>query len=778
MAKVVSSSVLEFSVKGGEIHVKALKRNADATKKYAKTLKDTRKESSLAVRNFRNLDDSSNSLGGTFSVLRSKLLLASFAFGMVARTAGKYIKVAADAEEITNKFNVVFGESAKSADKFASVLGEATGRSSTKLKEMLSALQDTFVPLGFARDTSAKLSKALSQLSLDVASFNNKADDEVMKAFQSAIVGNHEAVRSFGIVLTEASVKEEALRTGIIKSNRELTAQEKVLSRVSLIYKSTKDAQGDLIRTQDSYTNQLKAFNDQMFELQRTIGETLMPIAANLLSLGARFADTAHIKAFALVLGTVVTVMGTLTIAAKGATWQMLLLNKAMKRNLIMIGLMVAVDMISWFFKAKKGSDELGESVEDTTETLKNLGDVLKTNESEISRDAYLGYIDDFRELHESAQLSRETIEELQRVQKELNAEYDKGDQFLIDSTNAIKERISSERENIVVAEAGAVTASKAADAVYELIKPTKEYNAWLKANTEAEKARHEKVSESFEAQFEARLSFNEKLKTLQTSETERQKNFLAAELLEYEALGIGKIELAEYEKERLKEINQEAHDEEIALIEEKRQVYSEALGEIGSYYGNLASATKKQADATMQNEINALRQTENWRVATTEQREVLEEDIRAKHGKRQAQAFNYEKNASILTATINAYEAITKTLASVPYPFNYAAAAAIGGLAFQQVTAIAGTPAPSFAMGGLIEGSSHSAGGVMINAEGGEFVMNKGAVDSIGTDALDSMNQGGAGVVINITGNVMTDDFTRDKIIPEIQQAIRLNLA
>ena len=55
---------------------------------------------------------------------------------------------------------------------------------------------------------------------------------------------------------------------------------------------------------------------------------------------------------------------------------------------------------------------------------------------------------------------------------------------------------------------------------------------------------------------------------------------------------------------------------------------------------------------------------------------------------------------------------------------------------------------------------------------------MKKTAVNSIGIDALESMNQGGAGVVVNITGNVMTDDFTRDKIIPEIQQAIRLNLA
>ena len=121
---------------------------------------------------------------------------------------------------------------------------------------MLSALQDTFVPLGFARDASAKLAKALSQLSLDVASFNNRADDEVMRAFQSAIVGNHEAVRSFGIVLTEASVKEEALRTGIIKSNRELTYYESISTRLyHLSYSSSTIRKYTKLFVRDCYTH-------------------------------------------------------------------------------------------------------------------------------------------------------------------------------------------------------------------------------------------------------------------------------------------------------------------------------------------------------------------------------------------------------------------------------------------------------------------------------------------------------------------------------------------
>ena len=73
---------------------------------------------------------------------------------------------------------------------------------------MASSVQDTFVPLGFARGEAAKLSVQLTKLAVDTASFNNAQDIPTMMAFQSALVGNHEAVRRFGIVITETELKD------------------------------------------------------------------------------------------------------------------------------------------------------------------------------------------------------------------------------------------------------------------------------------------------------------------------------------------------------------------------------------------------------------------------------------------------------------------------------------------------------------------------------------------------------------------------------------------
>jgi hypothetical protein len=80
------------------------------------------------------------------------------------------------------------------------------------------------------------------------------------------------------------------------------------------------------------------------------------------------------------------------------------------------------------------------------------------------------------------------------------------------------------------------------------------------------------------------------------------------------------------------------------------------------------------------------------------------------------------------------------------------------------------------YEQGGLVGGRRHSSGGTMIEAERGEFVMSRNAVDAIGLEAMNRINAGGGGgaVSINFTGNVMSQDFIEDEAIPMIKEAIR----
>ena len=78
------------------------------------------------------------------------------------------------------------------------------------------------------------------------------------------------------------------------------------------------------------------------------------------------------------------------------------------------------------------------------------------------------------------------------------------------------------------------------------------------------------------------------------------------------------------------------------------------------------------------------------------------------------------------------------------------------------------------FAAGGSIRGGDN----VPILAQGGEFVMNRGAVSNIGLDRLTDMNRmgsSGSNVTVNISGGVVQDDYVRNELIPALNKATGL---
>jgi hypothetical protein len=79
-----------------------------------------------------------------------------------------------------------------------------------------------------------------------------------------------------------------------------------------------------------------------------------------------------------------------------------------------------------------------------------------------------------------------------------------------------------------------------------------------------------------------------------------------------------------------------------------------------------------------------------------------------------------------LFEVAINTASSIVKTGAQLGYPAAIPfqiLAAAIGGI---QLAAIAAKPIPKFEKGGLIGGKLHSQGGTMIEAEQGEYMVNR----------------------------------------------------
>ena len=169
----------------------------------------TAKALQSALKNVNNLKDgvqksvvhqqnSFNALGNTVrNVIGGVIAYQALRFGK------QMVNMASAVEEMQSKSAVVFGRFVSNVRAELEKFGNAVGRSTFELEGMASSVQDTFVPLGFARKEASKLSVDLTKLAVDVASFNNATDVEVMHAFRSALVGNHETVLRFGVLLME-----------------------------------------------------------------------------------------------------------------------------------------------------------------------------------------------------------------------------------------------------------------------------------------------------------------------------------------------------------------------------------------------------------------------------------------------------------------------------------------------------------------------------------------------------------------------------------------------
>jgi hypothetical protein len=247
----------------GSMRVEIIGDNSKLDKSITESEKKTKK-----------FGDSTAKLGASLGKL-----FAGIGFAIVAKKifdiSKRAAELAATGEEIRSKFNAVFKEGAAEVQAWAETYSKSVGRSDTQTLSFLATLQDTFVPMGIARDTAAEFSKTMVELAGDVGSFNDVSTGDVIRDFQSALVGNHETLRKYGVVINETTLLQEAINSGLVTSKNELTEEIKIRARMNILIAGTTDAQGDLSRTQDSATNVEAALNSQIEKTLELYGDAV-----------------------------------------------------------------------------------------------------------------------------------------------------------------------------------------------------------------------------------------------------------------------------------------------------------------------------------------------------------------------------------------------------------------------------------------------------------------------------------------------------------------------
>lgn len=257
---------------------------------------------------------------GAFSDLQSTVgsLLAGAAVANFFREA---VQEASALQEVQSKFETVFRQNVEQAEEFASNLVKNFNLSERAAKEYLASIQDTLVPMGLMRQEAADLSNDIIKLAADLGSFNDVPVATVARDIQSALVGNTETIKKYGVVLKATDISQRAMADSGKSSADSLTNAEKVVAAYKLILEGTADAQGDVARTQDSFANRSRRLEARIKDLKAAIGGQLIPILSDLIGT-TEGGFSVLSKAAALITATVATaITGLVTVGSAATTW-------------------------------------------------------------------------------------------------------------------------------------------------------------------------------------------------------------------------------------------------------------------------------------------------------------------------------------------------------------------------------------------------------------------------------------------------------------------------
>lgn len=276
------------------------------------------------VKNVDKLDSAGKKISKFGAGLTLGLTLPLASAGLAA------IKFGSDLEESTSKAATVFGDAIGKIDAEAGnlndILDEATFRDTAGTFGAL------LKNLGFTSDAAADLSVKWIKLAEDMSSFHNVGVEESLGAIQSALSGEFEPLKRFGVQLNEATIKAKALELGLIDAGEPVDAMTRALVVNNELFAQQGDVIGDVERTMGGAANSTRKLLSNLTDSAAELGKKLLPLAIGFLETAddivtsfANLDETTQqwivsLGLAAVALGPIVGIFGNLLRLAKGIT--------------------------------------------------------------------------------------------------------------------------------------------------------------------------------------------------------------------------------------------------------------------------------------------------------------------------------------------------------------------------------------------------------------------------------------------------------------------------
>jgi len=191
------------------------------------------------------------------------------------------VRAASDLEEANNKLFTVFSNLKTEAAEVRDLLVNTYKQSTLQATNLLSATGDILTGFGIEQKLALELSKQVNVLAADIASFSNAQGgaEAVSAALTKALIGERESLKTYGVAILDADVKQRLLEKGQSKLIGTAERQAKAIATVELAYEQSKNAIGDLIRTSDSYANIERRLTANQENFNVALGQRFLPYA-------------------------------------------------------------------------------------------------------------------------------------------------------------------------------------------------------------------------------------------------------------------------------------------------------------------------------------------------------------------------------------------------------------------------------------------------------------------------------------------------------------------
>ena len=186
------------------------------------------------------------------------------------------IDISSSLTEVENVVRQTFGQYESLINNFAKTSIEKFGMSELSAKQFASRFQAMGTALDIPQGKMANMSIRLTELAGDMASFYDVSQEDIAKSLQSVFSGTTAPMRRYGIDLTQATLKEWALKQGLDANISSMTQAEKAMLRYQYVLAHTTNITGDFARTADTWHNQITMLKENFKALGAVVGGGLI----------------------------------------------------------------------------------------------------------------------------------------------------------------------------------------------------------------------------------------------------------------------------------------------------------------------------------------------------------------------------------------------------------------------------------------------------------------------------------------------------------------------